>query len=162
MYSSAFQSNAFQSNAFQILQNVLEVIQGGIPGKRKKRKPVTKGKQRRFFIERKGEILVFANAEQAQVWTAAQQQLSKSVKKRKRITLPIAEPLEKLDISQIKDVAEKYGKTTSVNKLLESHNYAKIVTMYETIIQQDFYMESLRRRIEDQDEEDIAMLLMAL
>jgi hypothetical protein len=49
-----------------------------------------------------------------------------------------------------------------VNKLLESHNYAKIVTMYETIIQQDFYIESLRRRIEDQDEEDIAMLLMAL
>ena len=34
--------------------------------------------------------------------------------------------------------------------------------MYETIIQQDFYMQSLRRRIEDQDEEDIAMLLMAL
>ena len=34
--------------------------------------------------------------------------------------------------------------------------------MYETIIQQDFYIESLRRRIEDQDEEDIAMLLMAL
>lgn len=162
MYSSAFQSNAFQSNAFQILQNVLEVIQGGIPGKRKKKKTVTKAKQRRFFIERKGEILVFANAEQAQAWTSAQQQLSKSVKKRKRILLPIAEPLEKLDISQIKDVAEKYGKTTSVNKLLESHNYAKIVTMYETIIQQDFYIESLRRRIEDQDEEDIAMLLMAL
>ena len=162
MYSSAFQSNAFQSNAFQILENVLEIIEGGIPGKRKKKKPVTRAKQRRFFIERKGEILVFANAEQAQVWTAAQQQLSKSVKKRKRISLPIAEPLEKLDISQIKDVAEKYGKTTSVNKLLESHNYAKIVTMYETIIQQDFYIESLRRRIEDQDEEDIAMLLMAL
>ena len=75
MYS-AFQSNAFQSNAFQILQNVLEVIEGGIPGKHKKKKPVTKAKQRRFFIERKGEILVFANAEQAQVWTAAQQQLS--------------------------------------------------------------------------------------
>ena len=162
MYSSAFQSNAFQSNAFQILQNVLEAIEGGIPGKRKKRKQVTKAKQRRFFIERKGEILIFANAEQAQAWTSAQQQLSKSVKKRKRISLPIAEPLEKLDISQIKDVAEKYGKTTSVNKLLESHNYAKIVTLYETIIQQDFYIDSLRRRIEEQDEEDIAMLLMAL
>ena len=158
MFSSAFQSNAFQSNAFQIIRKAI----GGVTGSRKHKKQVVKPRQRRFFIEHKGEILIFANAEQAQAWTLAQQQLSKSVKKRKRISLPIAEPLEKLDLSQIKDVAEKYGKTTSVNKLLESHEYAKIVTMYETIIQQDFYIQSLRRKIEDQDEEDIAMLLMAL
>lgn len=161
MFSSAFQNNAFQSNAFEIARKIAAIV-GGIPGGRKHKKPVVRARQRRFFIEHKGEILIFANAEQAQAWTLAQQQLSKSVKKRKKISLPIAEPLEKLDISQIKDVAEKYGKTTSVNKLLESHNYAKIVTMYETIIQQDFYIESLKRRIEDQDEEDIAMLLMAL
>lgn len=161
MYSSAFQSNAFQSNAFEIARAVSAII-GGVTGGRKKKKPQVRARQRRFFIEHKGEILIFANAEQAQAWTLAQQQLSKSVKKRKRISLPIAEPLEKLDLSQIKDVAEKYGKTTSVNKLLESGNYAKIVTMYETIIQQDFYIQSLKRRIEDQDEEDIAMLLMAL
>ena len=68
--------------------------------------------------------------------------------KRKRISLPIAEPLEKLDLSQVKELADKYGKTTSVNKLLESHNYAKIVTMYETIIQQDFYIKSLKNKIE--------------
>lgn len=161
MYSSAFQSNAFQSNAFEIARAVSAII-GGVTGSRKKKKPQVKARQRRFFIEHKGKILIFANAEQAQAWTLAQQQLSKSVKKRKRISLPIAEPLEKLDLSQIKDVAEKYGKTTSVNKLLESGSYAKIVTLYETIIQQDFYIQSLRRKIEDQDEEDIAMLLMAL
>jgi hypothetical protein len=161
MYSSAFQSNAFQSNAFEIARAVSAII-GGVTGSRKKKKPQVKARQRRFFIEHKGEILIFANAEQAQAWTLAQQQLSKSVKKRKKISLPIAEPLEKLDISQIKDVAEKYNKTTSVNKLLESGSYAKIVTLYETIIQQDFYIQSLQRRIEDQDEEDIAMLLMAL
>ncbi|NDB61913.1 hypothetical protein EB001_26250 [bacterium] len=161
MYSSAFQNNAFQSNAFEIARAISTII-GGVTGSHKKKKPVVKTRQRRFFIEDKGQILIFANAEQAQAWTLAQQQLSKSVKKRKKISLPIAEPLEKLDLSQIKDVAEKYGKTTSVNKLLESHNYAKIVTMYETIIQQDFYIQSLRRKIEDQDEEDIAMLLMAL
>lgn len=161
MYLSAFQSNAFQSNAFEIARAVSAII-GGVTGSRKKKKPQVKARQRRFFIEHKGEILIFANAEQAQAWTLAQQQLSKSVKKRKKISLPIAEPLEKLDISQIKDVAEKYNKTTSVNKLLESGSYAKIVTLYETIIQQDFYIQSLQRRIEDQDEEDIAMLLMAL
>jgi len=161
MFSSAFQSNAFQSNAFEIARAVSAII-GGVTGSRKKKKPQVKARQRRFFIEHKGEILIFANAEQAQAWTLAQQQLSKSVKKRKKISLPIAEPLEKLDISQIKDVAEKYNKTTSVNKLLESGSYAKIVTLYETIIQQDFYIQSLQRRIEDQDEEDIAMLLMAL
>jgi len=161
MYSSAFQSNAFQSNAFEIARAVSAII-GGVTGSRKKKKPQVKARQRRFFIEDKGQILIFANAEQAQAWTLAQQQLSKSVKKRKKISLPIAEPLEKLDISQIKDVAEKYKKTTSVNKLLESGSYAKIVTLYETIIQQDFYIQSLRRKIEDQDEEDIAMLLMAL
>jgi len=161
MYSSAFQSNAFQSNAFEIARAISTII-GGVTGSRKKKKPVVRARQRRFFIEDKGQILIFANAEQAQAWTLAQQQLSKSVKKRKKISLPIAEPLEKLDLSQIKDVAEKYGKATSVNKLLDSHNYAKVVTMYETIIQQDFYIQSLRRKIEDQDEEDIAMLLMAL
>ena len=161
MFSSAFQNNAFQSNAFEIARKISTII-GGVTGGRKHKKPVVRTRQRRFFVEHKGEILIFANAEQAQAWTLAQQQISKSVKKRKKISLPIAEPLEKLDLSQIKDVAEKYGKTTSVNKLLESHNYAKIVTMYETIIQQDFYIESLKRRIEDQDEEDIAMLLMAL
>jgi len=161
MSYSAFQSNAFQSNAFQVIKSAVEAVIGGV-GSNRRKKPVVKHRQRRFFIENKGEILIFANAEQAQAWTLAQQQLSKSVKKRKKISLPIAEPLEKLDLSQIKDVAEKYGKTTSVNKLLESHNYAKIVTMYETIIQQDFYIQSLTRRIEEQDEEDIAMLLMAL
>jgi hypothetical protein len=161
MYSSAFQSNAFQSNAFEIARAISTII-GGVTGGRKKKKPVVRARQRRFFVEHKGEILIFANAEQAQAWTLAQQQLAKSVKKRKKISLPIAEPLEKLDISQIKDVAEKYNKTTSVNKLLESGSYAKIVTLYETIIQQDFYIQSLQRRIEDQDEEDIAMLLMAL
>lgn len=161
MFSSAFQSNAFQSNAFEIARKIAAIV-GGLPGGRKKKKPVVKARQRRFFIEHKGEILIFANAEQAQAWTLAQQQLSKPVKKRKRISLPIAEPLEKLDISQIKDVAEKYNKTTSVNKLLESGSYAKIVTLYETIIQQDFYIQSLQRKIEEQDEEDIAMLLLAL
>jgi len=161
MYSSAFQSNAFQSNAFEIARAIAAII-GGANGSRKKKKHVVKPRQRRFFIEDKGQILIFANAEQAQAWTVAQQQLAKPIKKRKRISLPIEQPLEKLDISQIKDVAEKYKKTTSVNKLLESHSYAKLVTMYETIIQQDFYIESLRRKIEDQDEEDIAMLLMAL
>ncbi len=160
MYS-AFQSNAFQSNAFQVIKNAVEAVIGGV-GSNRRKKVTVKPRQRRFFIEDKGQILIFANAEQAQAWTLAQQQLSKSVKKRKKISLPIAEPLEKLDLSQIKDVAEKYGKATSVNKLLDSHNYAKVVTMYETIIQQDFYIQSLRRKIEDQDEEDIAMLLMAL
>jgi hypothetical protein len=161
MYSSAFQSNAFQSNAFQVIKNAVEAVIGGV-GSNRRKKVTVKPRQRRFFIEDKGQILIFANAEQAQAWTLAQQQLSKSVKKRKKISLPIAEPLEKLDISQIKDVAEKYNKTTSVNKLLESSSYAKIVTLYETIIQQDFYIKSLQRKIEDQDEEDIAMLLMAL
>lgn len=161
MFSSAFQSNAFQSNAFEIARKIAAIV-GGLQAGRKHKKPVVKARQRRFFIEDKGQILIFANAEQAQAWTLAQQQLSKPIKKRKRISLPIAEPLEKLDLSQIKDVAEKYGKTTSVNKLLESGSYAKIVTLYETIIQQDFYIDSLRRRIEEQDEEDIAMLLMAL
>jgi hypothetical protein len=161
MFSSAFQNNAFQSNAFEIARKISTII-GGVTGSKKHKKPQAKLRHRRFFIEDKGQILIFANAEQAQAWTLAQQQLSKSVKKRKRISLPIAEPLEKLDLSQIKDVAEKYNKTTSVNKLLESGNYAKIVTLYETIIQQDFYIQSLQRKIEDQDEEDIAMLLMAL
>jgi hypothetical protein len=161
MSYAAFQGNAFQANAFQVIKSAVEAIVGGV-GSNRRKKVTVKPRQRRFFIEDKGEILIFANAEQAQAWTLAQQQLSRPTQKRKRITLPIEQPLEKLDISQIKNVAEKYGKTTSVNKLLESHNYAKIVTMYETIIQQDFYMESLIRRIEDQDEEDIAMLLMAL
>ena len=162
MAFSGFQSNAFQSNAFQIIQGAVKaVITGGI-GTNKHKKPVVKLRQRRFFIEDKGQILIFANAEQAQAWTLAQEQLSKSVKKRKKVSLPIAEPLEKIDLSQIKDVAEKYGKATSVKNLLESQSYAKIVTMYENIIQQDFYLQSLRRKIEEEEEEDIAMLLMAL
>jgi len=158
MSFSAFQSNAFQSNAFQIARRIL----GGIAGGRKYKKEQVKARQRRFFIENKGQILIFANAQQAQAWTLAQQQLSKSVKKRKKVSLPIAEPLEKIDLSQIKDVADRYGKATSVKSLLESQNYAKIVTMYENIIQQDFYLQSLRRKIEEEEEEDLAILLMAL
>ena len=117
MSFSAFQSNAFQSNAFQIARKILGGIAGGIASNRKHKKEQVKARQRRFFIEHKGEILIFANAEQAQAWTLAQQQLSKSVKKRKKVSLPIAEPLEKIDLSQIKDVAEKYGKATSVKNL---------------------------------------------
>jgi len=156
MAFSAFQSNAFQSNAFQIARRIL----GGIAGGRKYKKEQVKARQRRFFIENKGQILIFANAQQAQAWTLANQ--VKTTKKRTKVSLPIAEPLEKIDLSQIKDVADRYGKATSVKSLLESQNYAKIVTMYENIIQQDFYLQSLRRKIEDQEEEDLAILLMAL
>ena len=160
MYS-AFQSNAFQSNAFQVIKSAVEAIVGGV-GSNRRKKPVVKHRQRRFFIENKGEILIFANAEQAQAWTLAQQQLSRPTQKRKRITLPIAEPLEKIDLTKVKEVAEQYGKATSVKSLLESQNYAKIVLLYENIIQQDFYLQSLRRKIEEQEEEDLAILLMAL
>ena len=158
MAFSAFQINAFQNNAFEIAKSVVKTFIGGA-GKDKFRNPVKQ--PRRFFIENNGQILIFANAQQAEAWTQANNQLKQS-KKRKKISLPIAEPLEKIDLTKVKEVAEQYGKATSVKSLLESQNYAKIVVLYENIIQQDFYLQSLRRKIEEQEEEDLAILLMAL
>jgi hypothetical protein len=160
MAFSAFQINAFQNNAFEIATNAIKTFIGGA-GKDKFRNPVKQPRVRRFFIENNGQILIFANAQQAEAWTQANNQLKQS-KKRKKISLPIAEPLEKIDLTKVKEVAEQYGKATSVKSLLESQNYAKIVLLYENIIQQDFYLQSLRRKIEEQEEEDLAILLMAL
>ena len=152
---AAFQSNGFQSNAFQIIAKVANAVIGGVSKGRKKQ-------HRRFYVEHKNEILVFENANQAQAWVEYQQQLQTLAKsKRKAVikNLKVEPPLEKIDLSEVKDIAEQYGKSSSVNELLQSNNLADVVLYYKDLLK--VQLDVMVKRARD-EEDEIEMLLLAL
>jgi len=149
---SAFQSNAFQSNAFQIITKIV----GGL-GKAASRK-----RHKRFYVEYKNEILVFENADQAHAWTEYQSQLQSLAKnKRKKVirNLKVEAPLEKIDLTSVKDIAEQYGKASTVNDLLNTNQLAEVVTSYKDLLK--LQLKAIVKRVQD-DEDEIEMLLLSI
>ena len=156
---SAFQISAFQNSAFQIAKAVVSaVIGGGIPQKGQAKK-----RTRRFYVEYKNEILIFANADQANAWLENQtqldaQQAKKQIKSRAK-QLKVAPPLETIDLTEVKDIAERYGKSTTVSELLQDNQLADVVTYYKDLMK--LQLDAMVKRIQD-EEDELAMLLLAL
>jgi len=150
---SAFQSNGFQSNAFQILRQIAKALlpEGGGKGSGKKRK-------KRIYVERQGKIYIFADEYQASAFVEAQAEAKpkkKSVAKKAQEL--ISQPLEKIDVGNVQELAEKYSKKQYFTDLLKQSDYDELVYQYRLLLT----LESRARIAEAQEEEDIAILLMA-
>jgi len=153
---SAFQSNGFQSNAFQILTQIAKsIIEGGASGKGGKRK-----RKSRIYVERDGKIYVFANEYQASAFVEAQEQAKPKKKKsiRQAAKELISEPLEKIDVGNVKELAAKYSKKQQLTDLLTQNDYDEFVYQYRLLLTLDMQA----RMAASQEEEEIAILLMAI
>jgi hypothetical protein len=153
---SAFQSNAFQSNAFQIVTRIVKAIAGGGGSSKSKKR------SRKYYVEYNNEILIFANAEQASNWLEAQRQAKKETKAqvKKRVKeLKVEPPLEAIDLSAVKNIAERYGKVSNVNELLQQDNFADVVTYYKDLLK--LQLKIIVQKAKD-EEDEIEMLLLAM
>jgi hypothetical protein len=153
---SAFQSNAFQRNAFQIVTQVVSAITGGGISKKARKQA------RRYYVEYNNEILVFANAELASNWLEVQKQAKQATKAKikKRVKeLKVEPPLEAIDLTAVKNIAERYGKVSNVNELLQQDNFADVVTYYKDLLK--LQLEVIVQRARD-EEDEIEMLLLAM
>ncbi len=153
---SAFQSNGFQSNAFQILTQIAKsIIEGGASGKGGKRK-----RKSRIYVERDGKIYVFANEYQASAFVEAQEQDQPKKKKsiRQAAKELISEPLEKIDVGNVKELAAKYSKKQQLTDLLTQNDYDEFVYQYRLLLTLD----TQAKMAASQEEEEIAILLMAI
>jgi hypothetical protein len=153
---SAFQSNGFQSNAFQILTQIAKsIIEGGASGKGGKRK-----RKSRIYVERDGKIYVFANEYQASAFVEAQKQDQPKKKKsiRQAAKELISEPLEKIDVGNVKELAAKYSKKQQLTDLLTQNDYDEFVYQYRLLLTLDMQA----KMAASQEEEEIAILLMAI
>lgn len=152
---SAFQISAFQNSAFQIAKAVVSAVTGGgIPQKSQARR------SRRVFVEYKDKIYVFDTGDHAQAWLeSVKAQEPKKRTKRKPIDATIAPPLETVDLSVVKRIAQEFGKAKSINDLIRSKDYSSIVSFYEDAIARDFEAKRIQNEIE---EEELTILLMAI
>jgi hypothetical protein len=146
---SAFQSNGFQSNAFQILTQIAKsIIEGGGKG--------SSGRSRRVYLERNNQVYVFADEAQAEAWT--KQEVKPKKARKKAAAKPLeSKPLDKIDLGAVKTLAERYGKQTEFDSLIAVNRYADLVQRYQLLLSMDMKA----RLAEAEDEDEIAILLMA-
>lgn len=150
---SAFQSNAFQSNAWQILTQIAKKVlpEGGGKGSGKKRK-------KRIYVERKGKIYIFADEYQASAFLQSQEeQQPKKKRVARKVQELITQPLEKIDIESVEQLAAKYSQKQKITELLQQNDYDAFVAQYRLLLS----LETKAKLIEAQEEEEITILLMA-
>ena len=150
---SAFQSNAFQSNAWQILTQIAKKVlpEGGGKGSSKKRK-------KRIYVERKGKIYIFADEYQASAFIQAQEeQQPKKKRVARKVQELISQPLEKIDIESVEQLAAKYSQKQKITELLNQNDYDAFVAQYRLLLS----LETKAKLTAAQEEEEITILLMA-
>jgi len=127
------------------------VVEGGGKGSGKKRK-------KRVYVERDGKIYIFANEYQAAAFIQSEEQdKPKDKKAAKKAPELVTQPLEKIDVGSVKELADKYSKQQYFTDLLNKNDYDQLVYQYRLLLT----LETQARLIESQDEEEIAILLMA-
>jgi hypothetical protein len=140
-------ANVFYLHSIKDTQT--DVVEGGGKGSSGRKK-------RRAYIERNGQVYVFADESQAEAWSRANQE-STPKKKRGKVSELVSAPLDRIDIGSAVTLAGKYNQQLSLNQLIDANNYEALVSQYRSLIA----MESRARLAEAEDEEDIAILLMA-
>jgi hypothetical protein len=127
------------------------VVEGGAKGASKKRK-------KRFYVERNGKIYIFANEYLAEAFIQSEEQAkTKNKKVAKKVPELASQPLEKINIGSIKELADKYSKKQYFTDLINKNDYDQLVYQYRLLLT----LETQARLIESQDEEEISILLMA-
>jgi hypothetical protein len=140
-------ANVFYLHSIKDTQT--NVVEGGGKGSSGRKK-------RRAYLERNGQVYVFADESQAEAWSRANQE-STPKKKRGKVSELVSAPLDRIDIGSAVELAGKYNQQFSLNQLIDANNYEALVSQYRSLIA----MESRARLADADDEEDIAILLMA-
>lgn len=119
----------------------------------------SKHKPRKFYLRRKGKILLFDTAEQADAYAEAEEIANAAIEKAKsrgakkrviqRVFRDVPEPVEVIGISELEKLIENYQLPYDMGALLMRNDYAQIIDI-KAIIQ----------RLQD-DEDDELLLLLA-
>lgn len=108
---------------------------------------------KRYYIKRKGKILLFDSAEQADDYLAVEQQAtvvtSRGAKKRIAAKLVKVAPIETIELEPVTELLSRYMPDVSLPNLLKMRDIEQVLKMQ----QQALLM---------QDDEDIELLLMTL
>jgi len=107
----------------------------------------------RYYIKRKGKILLFNSAEQADEYLATEQQAavvkSRGAKKRIAAKLVKVAPIESIELEPVTELLSRYMPDVSLPNLLKMHDIEQVLAMQH-------------RALMMQDDEDIELLLMTL
>ena len=112
---------------------------------------------KRYYIKRKGKILLFNSADQADDYIEAEQQAeqqiktapSRAAKKRIKAKLVRVAPIETIELEPITELLSRYMPNVSLTNLLKMRDIEQVLQ-----VQQDALLM--------QDDEDIELLLLTL
>ena len=108
---------------------------------------------KRYYIKRKGKILLFNSAEQADDYLAVEQQAtvvtSRGAKKRIAAKLVKVAPIETIELEPVTELLSRYMPEVSLPNLLKMRDIEQVIAMQQQALMM-------------QDDEDIELLLMTL
>ena len=108
---------------------------------------------KRYYIKRKGKILLFDSAEQADDYLAVEQQAtvvtSRGAKKRIAAKLVKVAPIETIELEPVTELLSRYMPEVSLPNLLKMRDIEQVIAMQQQALMM-------------QDDEDIELLLMTL
>ena len=108
---------------------------------------------KRYYIKRKGKILLFDNAAQADDYLATEQQAtvvtSRGAKKRIAAKLVKVAPIETVELEPVTELLSRYMPDVSLPNLLKMRDIEQVIAMQQQALMM-------------QDDEDIELLLMTL
>lgn len=117
----------------------------------------SKHKPRKFYLRRKGKILLFDTAEQADAYAEAEEIANAAIEKAKsrgakkrviaRVFRDVPEPVEVIGISELEKLIENYQLPYDMGALLVRNDYAQIIDIQAII-----------RRLQDDEDEEFLLL----
>lgn len=104
---------------------------------------------KRFYVKRKKQILVFASAEEADAFLAAEQTERKpSRRARKRVMAKVTQPQQVVELPKVEQLAERFD-LPGLPELLAQQDWARVLEIYAQAMQR-------------LDDEEVELLLMAV
>lgn len=129
----------------------LDTAATGVDGDGSKHKP------RKFYLRRKGKILLFDTAEQADAYAEAEEIANAAIDKAKsrgakkrviaRVFRDVPEPVEVIGISELEKLIENYQLPYDMGALLMRNDYAQIIDIQAII-----------RRLQDDEDEEFLLI----
>lgn len=117
---------------------------------------MTSGPKKRYYIKRKGRILLFDTARQADEYMAAEKRAeevaasaTRSVKRKATAKLAKAAPVETIELAPVTELLSRFMPNVSAARLVEMRDIEKLLQMQQQALAM-------------QEDEDIEILLLTL
>jgi len=114
-------------------------------------------KPRKFYLRRKGKILLFDTAEQADAYAEAEEIANAAIEKAKsrgakkrvisRVFRDVPEPIEVIGLSELETLIENYKLPYDMGAILMRNDYAQVIDIQAII-----------RRLQDDEDEEFLLL----